>query len=367
MRLMQGTVAVLAALWALGACSPSEPVKIGYLGGMSGRGADLGTAGRDGVLLAVEEVNAAGGINGRKVELTMIDDGQKSETALQAVETFKKSGVDVIVGPMTSSIAEAILPSLQQHNLLAISPTVAASSLTGQDDAFLKVAPSVPVYANLSAEYQYAQGRRKMALVADEGNKAFTGDWAHHFERRFKEIGGSVVASVTFKSGDDVSYTRAIEETATQNPDGFLLICNAVDTVRLNQILRNKGLQQAVAASSWAATEGFLQLGGRGVEGVNLVQFFDRADQSARYTAFAAKFKERFRTDPGFASIAAYDSAQAVFQALRKGSAQPIKAALLTSGPYEGLQEFWTFDRFGDSNRKARLTVVRDGAFQVVR
>ena len=72
-------------LAALAACSPPEPLRIGFIGGLSGRVADLGEAGRNGAQIAVEEFNQAGGINGLPVELIVRDDGQNPEKAIAAV------------------------------------------------------------------------------------------------------------------------------------------------------------------------------------------------------------------------------------------------------------------------------------------
>jgi len=91
-------------------CSAKEPVKIGFIGGMSGRVADLGVAGRNGAVLAIEQKNAAGGINGRKLELLVRDDEQKPEVAGKVVAELLAQKVELIIGPMTSSMAFAILP-----------------------------------------------------------------------------------------------------------------------------------------------------------------------------------------------------------------------------------------------------------------
>ena len=92
------------------ACIPSKPLRLGFIGGLSGPVADLGESGRDGALLAVEEINAAGGIGGRRVELHLIDDGQDEEQAAAAVETLAREGVELIIGPLTSAMGVAALP-----------------------------------------------------------------------------------------------------------------------------------------------------------------------------------------------------------------------------------------------------------------
>lgn len=365
---MRGNFFALTLILMLASCSPQEPVKLGFLGGLSGRVADLGEAGRSGALLAVEEANADGGMNGRKIILLADDDAQHAATAIKAVERMLATPVDAIIGPMTSSMAEAILPLINRSGVVVVSPTITASSVSGLDDTLFKVAPSVDENTRRSAAHQFAQGARRVAIAYDLNNRAYTEDWAEHYRKNFVALGGMVVASVGFTSGEEASYGKAIKKLAAAKPDLLLFASNAVDTVRLTQLARNLGMAQRVTASTWAATEHLMQLGGRTVEGMTMTQFFNRDDTSPRYLAFAAAFRARFKQEPGFASVAAYDATRATLQALSKVSkGLTLKQALLTSGPYEGLQESWKFNRYGDAERQTYVTVVRDGSFVIVK
>lgn len=357
----------LTLLLALTACAPPEPIKLGFLGGLSGRVADLGEAGRSGAQLAVEEANAAGGMGGRKIELMVRDDAQNSGTAVAATEALVAAGVVAIIGPMTSSMAEAILPAITRAGMVTVSPTITASSLSGKDDLLFKVAPAVEENTRRSAEHAYAGGARRGAIAFDLSNRAYTADWAAHWRRDFAALGGVVVAEASFVSGNDASYGDALKQFVAAKPDSLLFVANAVDTVRLTQLSRKLGLSQPVTATTWAATENLIQLGGHTVEGITLTQFFNRDDPSPRYQAFAAAFRARFKQEPGFASVAAYDATRATLTALAKtGKEQSLKAALLAGGPYEGLQEQWSFDRNGDARRKTHVTVVRNGRLLIV-
>lgn len=365
---MRANYFALTLILMLVSCSPQEPVKLGFLGGLSGRVADLGEAGRSGALLAVEEANAAGGMNGRKIILLADDDAQNAETAIKAVERMLATPVDAIIGPMTSSMAEAILPLINRSGVVVVSPTITVSALSGIDDTLFKVAPSVGVNTQRSASHLFALGTRRMAIVYDLNNRAYTEDWAKHYRRDFTALGGAVVAEASFTSGADESYGKAMRKLAAAKPDALLFIANAVDTVRLTQLSRNLGMTQRWTSSTWAATENLMQLGGRTVEGMTMTQFFNRDDTSPRYLAFAEAFRARFKQEPGFASLAGYDATRATLQALsRVGKEQTLKQALLTAGPYEGLQERWNFNRYGDAERQTYLTVVRNGRFVIVK
>lgn len=99
-----------------------------------------------------------------------------------------------------------------------------------------------------------------------------------------------------------------------------------------------------------------------------MTQFFNREHQAARYRDFSVRYQQRFREDPGFASVTAYDATQAIIQALRqKSPQQTLDHALLNVGPYAGLQAEWAFDRNGDANRPTFFTIIKDGRFELLR
>lgn len=349
----------------LAGCTQKEPIKLGFLGGLTGRVADLGEAGRDGALFAIEEVNAAGGVNGRHIELLIQDDQQDAKIAAKAAQILLDAGVQAVIGPMTSAMGEAVLPVLTRADRVLLSPTITSSLLAGKDDLMFRVAPPVSESTQRIAAHTYSTGSRRVAIVYDLSNLAYSADWAAHFQRAFSAIGGTVVAEASFTSGQDASYGEAVKKVADAKPDALHFIANAVDTVRLTQLSRNMRLAQPVTTSTWAATESLIQLGGRTVEGMTLTQFFDRANVSPRYQGFADAFRKRFRQEPGFASVAAYDSTRAVLSAMEKAPGGPLKQALLEAGPYQGLQTDWNFDRFGDAQRRTHIAVVRDGHFVV--
>jgi branched-chain amino acid transport system substrate-binding protein len=116
---------LLLALALLG-CAPREPIRIGLLAGLSDRGSDFGESVRNGVILAVEQQNQAGGIHGRMIELVVRDDGQDREQAIKAANELIALRPDIVIGPVTSSMAVVVQPMLSQAGLVMISPTKAA-------------------------------------------------------------------------------------------------------------------------------------------------------------------------------------------------------------------------------------------------
>lgn len=364
MRRLGGALLLLALLTA---CGKPEPLRVGLLAGLSGSVADLGESGRAGAQLAVEEINQAGGVRGRPLELRTRDDAQDPATARSAVAALAGEGVVAIVGPMTSSMAQAVLPATTEAGLVLLSPTASASSLARQDDALLMLQSTTRYNARQAADYHARRGLRRVAALYDTRNRVYTQDWITGYREASVARGVRLVQAVPFTSGQEDSYLQAVRQLRSGEIDGLMFVANAVDTVRLLLLARQNGLRQPALGDTWSATEQLLELGGQAVEGMSSIQLFNRELDTPRYQGFLRAYRARFSTEPGFASVAAYDAVQALAQALRQQEGgETLKQALLKAGPYEGLQERWNFDAYGDVRRQTFVTIVRAGRFVVV-
>ncbi|HCV14317.1 MAG TPA: ABC transporter substrate-binding protein [Candidatus Accumulibacter sp.] len=355
---------VVACLLGTLSCAPPEPVRVGFLGGLSGRVADLGIGGRNGAILAVEQRNRRGGINGRPIELIAEDDQQDAEIAKQAVARLLARPVEVIIGPMTSAVAMAVVPQINATTVPLISPTVTTNALTGLDDQFFRVVAPTARHVSKSAEYHYRQlGLRRVVLVCDLRNKAYAESWAGDFRQAFLALGGKIVGEIGFAADDALSSVAA--RALASRPDGALIIANSVDTGLLVQQIRMRDRSIRLATAEWAATERLIELGGQAVEGVVVAQYVDRQSTKPSYLAFRQAYRERFAHEPGFAGLTAFDATNVALDALasRKGQ-QTLKQALLAHGDFAGAQSVIRFDANGDTERDTFLSRIHNGEFQ---
>lgn len=328
-----GLILSLASL----SCSPPEPIRVGFLGGTSGRVADLGIAGRDGVQLAIEICNQTGGVNGRKMQLIVRNDEQMPEAARRGARELIAEGVLAIVGPMTSAMGIAVVPIVDEARLLLISPTVTTEELSGRDDYFFRVSSTTSVFASRNARYQIkAQRMRRVAAIYDLGNKSFTENWLKNFSHAFAEGGGKIIKTLTFTSGRNTKYLEITRELLSVEPDGVLIIANSMDSALLCQQIRKLDADIPITLSDWGATERLVELGGKAVEGCTVVQTFDRNSTAPNYLEFRRAYLERFNREPGFAGVYAFDAANVVIEALKKRKdVQNLKESILTLRKFE--------------------------------
>ncbi|WP_417071253.1 ABC transporter substrate-binding protein [Niveibacterium terrae] len=355
---------LLCCLFLL-ACGPQKPVRLGFIGGTSGRFADLGTSGRNGAQLAVEMRNLRGGVRGHPVELLLRDDKQDATVARKALVELKEAGALAVIGPMTSSMALSIIPKANEQELVLMSGTVSTSQLSGKDDYFFRVIGDTARAAAANALFHARRlGYRRATLIWDIANRDYSEVWASEYSRSFTSQGGQILQQTRFDSHQDKNYAELARTLLAPAPQIVVLVCNSVDAALLAQQLRRQDGKVRIAGAGWASTERIIELGGRAVEGMLLEQFFDRQDSSPRYQSFVSAYRKRFSQEPGFAGVTSFDAANVLMDALEKNpDPTQLKKTLLAMRNFPGVQSTVSFDAYGDAVRPSHMAEVKDGVF----
>jgi branched-chain amino acid transport system substrate-binding protein len=350
----------------LPSCKDPEPIRIGFIGGLTARAAGLSTSGRDGFLLAIEEVNARGGINNRKVEALVQDTHMHKESALQAVHNLIARGVSAIIGPMTSQDAVTVVPEINRARVPMVSPTVSTNELTGLDDYFFRVYYSNAQAAQLLAE-KVSKKTESIHITAiyDLDNRAYTEDWILHFQENLEQRGGSLVGRIPFDFHDDSLFIDIANQAAATNPQGILILANAVDTAMICQQLLKIGVDLPLYATGWSYSDDLLQFGGKSVEGLTIIQSADLKDPAPAMQHFVKAYQERFHSMPNFPAMHAYDATRRILAIFEKTTEpEKIREELLQADSFAGLQADLAVDRFGDlKNPRLFLARIASGQF----
>jgi len=353
---------------AFSGCTRDEPLKIGFVGSITGKNSDLGVAGRDAVLLAVEKVNNSGGINGRKLELLVRDDAQNPETAANAVENLVGQKVVAIVGPMGSAMAKAALPVASRAKTVMVSPTSSSNELSGKDDYFFRVMEPNQFFARHLAETCVKLKIRRVAAICDQQNQTYTVDILEAFRAEFSRRGGVVGTEVIYDSSSSPAFLPLVQKLGLNRVDGVMVLANSVDAINIGQQIRKINPQITILSGACGiAQRDLVQQAGKSID--NIIFTLPVNNQCSRpgFLAFRETFINRFNYQPTFAAVLAYDAAEAVIAALRQ-DADParLKETMVGMKAFTGLQGEIALDRFGDPNRQLFIIRYAEGREEVI-
>lgn len=364
-RLLAAVGAALLAGSGAG-CKTREPMRVGFLGGLSGRVSDLGIGSRNGAQLAIDDLNAAGGLAGRPLELVIRDDEQSPDLARQRLNELCDLGVAFIVGPITSTSAVDLLPTINQRRVPVISPLAGANDLSGQDDAFFRVVSDTASSARQQAAALLARGLRRVVMVGDAKNPIFSRNWLDSASEHFTAGGGVVAQSLSFEGAPGLKFVELARQIADSGADCAVIVANAADSAVLAQHVRRLQERMFIALSAWAGTEVLPTLGGPALDGVMVTQFFDRFNATPRWRDFLTRYGERFGENPGYPAMNGFDAVQMGVAAARAAVRDGLLPALRQVRELEGLQRKLRFDEFGDCVVPTYLTLIESGRYVAV-
>lgn len=355
------------ALLAWG-CGRGEPILIGYSGPLTGGRADLGVQGRNGATLAVEDINARGGIAGRPLALVACDDGATPESAVEADAQLIKAGVSAIVGHMTSAQTLAALPQAAAAGLVMLSPTTATPELSGKKDLFFRVIPTNVSWGLALARHAAGAGRPAVCLLGDSDNLSYVQSFLDAFDQGYAEAGGHVACRRMFSSQEGVNWGTMLDAAEKEGVGAVVAAASAKDVAALARTMDTAGKRLPILCPTWPYTREILTMGGRSVDGIVFAASYTEDNPRPQFQDFMRRYQERFGWPANFAAVYAYEAVSVLAAALGRtdGRTAGLPEALLALGQQEGLMSPFVFDAYGDVHRQTFLVTIRNGRFSAL-
>jgi ABC-type branched-subunit amino acid transport system substrate-binding protein len=332
-----------------------EQVKFGVVLSMSGALGPMGIKMADAAKLAVEEINAAGGVNGKQVQLFIEDDATDPAQCMSAVKKLVEvNGVQFMIAGMTSGAAKAIGPYLAERQALAISPSATSPDLTGQPwrDFFFRTTPSDAYQGRAMAQLALDSGlKRLVVFTMDNPYGAGLGGVARD---ALVEGGAEVVAFIKYDPAK-LDYRSELTQIRGLNPDGVIHVGYNDDGI----VVYQQALALGLDTIQWIGCDGVYGTGMFRTEAS--ATFMANAVIGTRpaapegvseHEAFVAAFRAKYGTDPEVFCDTTYDAVKLWAAAVsHAGSEDPVavRDALREIGKnYQGASGTITFDEGGD-------------------
>jgi branched-chain amino acid transport system substrate-binding protein len=230
----------------------ADTVAIGAVFPLSGQVAFYGTESRDGILLAIDEINAAGGLVGKKLTLIAEDDEGNAEKSVNAfTKLTTRDKVAYVLGSSTSGATQAMTALAQRGKVILISPSATNTAVTRTGDYIFRTCFIDPFQGVVGADFAFdTLGARRAAVLYDAGADYNTG-LAESFRDQFKAIGGQIVADEAYQSGD-VDFNAQVTRIKAANPEVVYLPNYYNDVALQAKQLRAQGITCAlVGGDGW--------------------------------------------------------------------------------------------------------------------
>ena len=350
--------------------------KIGGIGPITGDTAIYGTAVQNGIQLAVDEINADGGINGYQIEYSFEDDQNNSEKSVNAYNTLKDWGMQMLVGTVTSTPCTAVVEETHADNMFQLTPSATAVESIQYDNAF-RMCFSDPSQGTVSADYIAENGlATKVAIIYDSSDTYSTGIY-QNFATEAEAKGLEIVAAEAFTSDSSTDFSVQIQKAKDAGAELVFLPIYYQEASLILAQANNAGFDPI-----WFGVDGMDGL--LDVEGFDaalaeglmfLTPFTPDAEDEATQT-FVADFEEAFGDTPIQFAADAYDCIYVIKAAAEKADIDPtmsvtdmceaMKTAMteITIDGLTGKQISWGED--GEPSKEPTVVVVESGAYKVL-
>jgi branched-chain amino acid transport system substrate-binding protein len=371
-RILVSLTIVASLLFAL-ACQPSgsggDKVRIGVFMSLTGDTANFGISSTNGIKMAADEVNAAGGINGKQIELLIQDDRSDASEAATIVTKFvTQDQVHAILGEVASSRSIAAAPIAQNAKIPMLTPSSTNPEVTKKGDYIFRSCFIDPVQGAAIAQFgAKTLGAKRAALMVDRKNDYSTG-LEKVISEVFTRLGGQVVVTQSYQAGDQ-DFNAQITSIKGANPDVIFVPGYYGDVGLFAKQARDKGITVPLLGGDGWDSPSLYQIGGSALNGCYFSNHYSPDDADPIVVKFVADYKSRYGTVPDALAATAYDAARILFDAIKRANSldgAAIRQALADTKEYPGVTGKVTFNENRDAVKPIVMIKIQEGGKFVV-
>ncbi|MBS7131444.1 MULTISPECIES: ABC transporter substrate-binding protein [Clostridium] len=328
-KLLCGVLASAMAFSGLAGCggnseggADSEVIKIGGIGPLSGPNSTYGISVKEGADLLAEEINAAGGINGKKVEFIFEDDQSDNTVAASAFNKLvDKDGVCAILGGVTSGTTLAIAPNSTNKKIPMITPTGTEPTITNVGGDFMFRGCFVDSFqGEILAKYTKENLGKTTAAVLYNSSSDYSKGIANAYKETLEKNGGQVVEFLSYGSDKETDFKAQLTKIKSANPDVIILpdYYNVVGLIAKQA--RDMGItSQFLGGDGWESEE-LTKIGGTAVDGAIYINHYYAEDTDENVKNFVDSYTKKYNKTPDCFAALSYDTAKILVKAIEKAN-----------------------------------------------
>lgn len=344
--------------------SSASVFKIGGIGPLTGDAASYGISVKQGAQVAVDEINAAGGVNGMKLELLFEDDECNEEKSVSAYNKLMDSGINVVLGAVTSGCSIAVSEESAGDGILQITPSGSAMDCTKQPNSF-RICFTDPLQGKLMAQYISEQGLKSPAIIYDVASDYSKG--IHDaFVEQAGQLGMTIAADESF-TGGDVDFKTQLTKIKSSGADCLFLPIYYTEVGYISEQAATVGVSLPYfGCDGW---DGVInQLGGNtaNIEGATFLTPFVANSSNEKVKAFVEAYNKAYNATPDQFAADAYDGVYDIKALLETTGGDISNEALIgamTKITVDGATGSMSFTADGEPNKSAMVAVIQNGEY----
>jgi branched-chain amino acid transport system substrate-binding protein len=330
-----------------------DEIVLGHFASKTGSQATFGTSTDNGVMLAIDEINQAGGVNGKKVRVITYDDkGDAREAGTAVTRLVTNDGVVAVLGEVASSLSLVGAPVCQENGIPMVSPSSTNPKVTKVGDMIFRVCFIDPFQGYVCAKFarEHEGLKATHAAILYDQVAAYAVGLQDEFAKAFTQQGGEIVSKQTYQEGDQ-DFSAQLTAIRASKPDVIFIPGYYTDVGNIALQARKLGITAPMLGGDGWDSEKLGQIAGDAINGSFYSNHYSHQDPDPRVQDFIKKYKDRFGGTPDGLAALGYDAAKIVCDAIGKAGSlkgADIAAQLAQTKDFAGVTGKITID--GDRN-----------------
>ena len=346
-----------------GAGGITGTIVVGYYGDLSGRTSNFGQSTKAGVEMAADEINKAGGIDGRQIQILSEDDeGRPEKAATVVTKLIDQDRVIALLGEVASGNTLAAAPKAQSSKVPMISPSSTNPAVTQVGDYISRVCFIDPFQGDVMAKFAANTLKAKKAAIMLDFNSPYSRGLTEFFEASFKKLGGEIVNKQAYTQGDR-DYKGQLTAIRSSNPDVIYVPGYYGEVGVIAKQAKQLDIKvPLLGGDGWDSTQ-LWDLGGESLNGDYISNHYSVDDPSPAIQKFVADYKARYGTVPDALAALGYDSMNVLANAIKRaGSTEgaKLKDAINATKDFPGVTGVITIDNNRNAVKPAVVLKLQD-------
>jgi branched-chain amino acid transport system substrate-binding protein len=340
-----------------------DPILVGHYASMSGKEATFGQSTDNGIKLAVEEINSAGGLNGRPIKLITYDDkGESKEAGTAVTRLVTQDKVTAVIGEVASSLSLAGGAVCQQYGVPMITPSSTNPRVTMGRDMVFRVCFTDPIQAAGLATFVSQNLKLTKAAILYDQTQAYSKGLRDDFTRAFKKMGGTIVEDQAY-SGGDQDFSAQLGAIRAANPEIIFVPGYYTEGGNIAIQARKLGIKvPLLGGDGWDSSE-LVTIGGSAIEG----SYYSNhsAPDQPNMKDFVLKYKAKYGTTPDALGGLGYDAMKVLFDAMGRSPSlggKDLAKAISETKDFPGVTGKITIDKDRNAKKAVVIVQVKNGA-----
>jgi branched-chain amino acid transport system substrate-binding protein len=355
-------------LGVAGSAFSQDTIKLGEFGSLTGDNASFGISQNNGVQMAVEEINAAGGVLGKKIELTVEDNQTKQgETTTIARKLISQDHVVALIGEVASSKTLEAAPIAQEAKIPLIATAATNPKVTQTGDYVFRVCFTDDFQAVVIARFVLEKLEKKKIAFMTDVKQDYSVGLTNIAKEYLTKNGGTIVKEQSYSSGDK-DFRAQLTDLKSANPDVIIITGYYSEASLIAKQARQFGIKSTfVGGDGWDGSS-LIPVGGKAIEGAYFSNHFSTEDKSPAVQGFVAKYKAKYNNvlPDAFAALG-YDALKLLADAITRAGgtdSAKLRDAIAGTKDFPGVTGKITIGPDRNAQKSAVILTIKDGALK---